>query len=100
MSSTVLFERDAGAFHIRLVRYGVNEQMSSHCHEEHGISVVLDGAVVEEAEHRSIIAAAGWTVVKPAGTYHANRFGPAPTTLLGLAFRESLDDEQRLTWRW
>jgi AraC family transcriptional regulator len=100
MSSTVLFERNADAFVLRLVRYAPGRQMPLHAHDEHGISIVLDGALVEEAEHRSVTATAGWTVVKPAGTYHANRFGPAPTTLLGLVFREPHDDREQRAWRW
>jgi AraC family transcriptional regulator len=97
--SAVLFHHDAGSFHMKLVRYAPNHRMAPHAHDEHGVSIVLDGALVEEAEHRSVAPTSGWTVVKPAGTYHANRFGPAPTTLLALVFRESLDD-QPPTWRW
>ena len=100
MASTVLFGRDRGAYTIRLTRYEPHEQMPRHCHDQHGISVILAGELIEEALHRSVHPAAGWAVVKPAGTYHANRFGPAPVTLLGLAFREALDDEQRLDWSW
>jgi AraC family transcriptional regulator len=74
--------------------------MPLHCHDERGVSVVLDGTLVEEAAHRSFAPVAGWTVVKPAGTYHANRFGPTATTLLALSFHESLDDEGLSTWRW
>jgi AraC family transcriptional regulator len=100
MSSTVLFDRDAGNVHVRLVRYPAGQHMPSHCHDEHGVSVVLDGTLVEEAEHRSVTAVPGWTVLKPAGTYHANRFGPAPTTLLGLVFRDDLETEQPFRWHW
>jgi AraC family transcriptional regulator len=100
MPSTVLFERDAGAYQVKLVRYPPNHQMPWHCHDEHGVSVVLDGTLAEEAEHRSVTPVAGWTVVKPAGTYHANRFGPISTTVLALTLRETLDDEGLLTWRW
>jgi AraC family transcriptional regulator len=96
----MLFESAAGSVLVRLVRYTANRQMPVHCHEEHGMSVVLDGTLVEEAEHRSVTAATGWTVLKPAGTYHANRFGPTPTTLLALIFQERLDDEIRFRWQW
>jgi len=49
---------------------------------------------------RSVTATAGWTVVKPAGTCHTNRFGPAPTTLLALVFHDGFDDDERHAWRW
>jgi AraC family transcriptional regulator len=100
MSAAVLLERDVGAFHVSLVRYPANRHMPRHCHDEHGVSVVLDGTLVEEAKQRSITAGAGWTVVKPARTYHANRFGPDPTTLLAIAFREPAEDEALRTWGW
>jgi len=100
MSSAALFERDVGTFQVRLVRYVANRHMPLHCHDEHGVSVVLDGTLVEEARHRSVAAAAGWTVVKPAGTYHTNRFGPKPATLLAIVLRERMGDEVLGTWAW
>lgn len=99
MARAVLLERDAGGFHVKLVRYAPHERMVWHSHDEHGLSVVLDGTLVEEVRHNTITATAGWTVVKPAGTSHTNRFGPAAATLLALTFREPVDDAQR-AWRW
>lgn len=98
--AVVLLEHDAGTFLVRLVRYAPNHRMAVHAHDEPGISVVLDGTLVEEADHRSVSPTAGWTVVKPVGTYHANRFGPAATTILAVVFRDSFEDEERLPWQW
>lgn len=100
MSSTVLFERDTGTLQVRVVRYASHHRMAFHAHDDHGVSVVLDGALVEETAQQSVAAIAGWTVVKPAGTCHANRFGPAPTTLLALTLRADFDDGERGGWRW
>ena len=100
MSSTYLFERDVGAFQVKLVRYAAHRHMPPHCHDALGVSVVLDGTLVEEAEHRSFTAETGWTVVKPAGTWHANRFGPASATLLAITFRERCDDDAVRAWGW
>jgi AraC family transcriptional regulator len=100
MASTVLLERDAGTVRVRLVRYAPHHQMALHAHDEHGVSVVLDGALVEEAEHRAVTATARWTVVKPAATAHANRFGPAPTTLLALVSPDGFEDVGHHAWRW
>lgn len=100
MSSVTLFQRDVDTVHVRLVRYAPNRQMDFHAHDAHGVSIVLDGALVEETKRHSVAAATGWTVVKPAGTSHANRFGPAPATLLALTFRGNLGPEGPGEWRW
>jgi AraC family transcriptional regulator len=100
MSSSVLLERDVGAFRMKLVRYAPNHGMAWHSHDESGVSIVLDGAVAEEARDGSVTASAGWTVVKPAGTAHANRFGPLPTTLLAFGFREGFENVAQHAWRW
>jgi len=100
MPSTVLFARDCGAFGMRLTRYEPGRRMPRHCHDTHGISVILGGELVEEAHNCSVNPRAGWAVVKPAGTYHENRFGPAPVAILNLAFREPLHEEQPLVWSW
>jgi AraC family transcriptional regulator len=74
--------------------------MPAHAHDDAGVSVVLDGAVVEEAHHTSVTARAGWAVVKPAGTVHANRFGPTGATLLALVPRVGADDTLPACWSW
>lgn len=98
--SSVLLERDVGTFRIKIVRYPSNHRMAWHAHDEDGVSIVLNGALTEEARLGSVTATAGWTVVKPAGTGHANRFGPSPATLLAFTFREEFDTAAQQPWRW
>ncbi|HEV8264484.1 MAG TPA: helix-turn-helix domain-containing protein [Gemmatimonadales bacterium] len=100
MSSALWFARDTGNVEVRLVRYAPNCRMAFHSHDEHGVSIVLNGALVEETEQHSVAATAGWTVVKPAGTKHANRFGPEAATLLAITFRETIDEDEPGAWRW
>ncbi len=80
----LIFERQSVDLTARLFRYPGNFAMRAHAHDQRGISVVLGGAVVEEADHASVTAMAGWAVVKPAGTVHTNRFGPTGATVLAL----------------
>ncbi len=96
----LLLEYRAPTVTIRLARYSPNGVMPRHAHDSHGISVVLGGTLTEEARHQATAPSAGWTVVKPAGTFHENRFGPDSCTLLQLTFAESPEPEQRDEWRW
>jgi len=100
MSSGAWLEGAAGPVQVNVVRYPANRRMDFHSHDAHGVSIVLDGALVEETKRQSVAVSAGWTVVKPAGTSHANRFGPAPATLLALTFPDRIDVEGLGEWRW
>jgi AraC family transcriptional regulator len=96
----LLLEYRAPAVTIRLARYSPNAVMPRHGHDSHWISVILGGTLTEEARHQAVAPSAGWTVVKPAGTFHENRFGRESSTLLQLIFAESPEPEQRDEWRW
>ena len=98
--SSVLYERTGTDCTVRLAQYAGGVSMPQHAHDDHGISIVLDGALVEEARHQSVTATAGWTVVKPAGTIHANRFGPAGATLLAITPRVDPEASFSGHWRW
>jgi AraC family transcriptional regulator len=98
--SKPIFERQGADFTLKAYRYPANFVMTAHAHDEAGISVVLSGAVVEEAQHSSVTARAGWAVMKPASTVHTNRFGPAGATLLALVPRTGLDYPLPSRWTW
>jgi AraC family transcriptional regulator len=100
MPAEILLERAAPAFTLRLSRYGGGQTMAEHAHDQDGLSVVLEGTLVEDAQHRSVAALSGWSVVKPAGTYHANRFGPTGAMLLSVTFTSTMDDGARAAWQW
>jgi AraC family transcriptional regulator len=101
MSPTeVLFEARAADSTVAVVRYAPFQELPSHAHDEDGISILLQGEVVEEAQHRSTLATSGWVGSRPHGTRHVNRFGPRGAVLLavvpdGLQFREFL-----CRWTW
>jgi AraC family transcriptional regulator len=84
MSLTVLAARTGQQCSVRLVRYSAGTAMKAHAHETSGVSLVLDGELIEEAEHRTVEAVAGFVVAKPRHVIHENRFGPRGATLLGI----------------
>jgi AraC family transcriptional regulator len=100
MSPIVLREVVGAEAVVRVVRYAPHERMARHAHDEHGLSAVLDGELVEEAEHRTISATAGWVVSKPCGVYHANRFGPAGATLVAVSPTSEIARAVPRRWQW
>jgi AraC family transcriptional regulator len=80
--------------------------MPSHAHGVLGISVVLRGSVEETAGRSVFHAGVASAVIKPAGTVHANRFGPEGARLLSVELEPTriaglLDDRGSLDqWRW
>jgi AraC-like DNA-binding protein len=96
----VLFEGRSADSTVAIVRYAPFQELRSHAHDEDGISILLQGQVVEEAQHRSALASAGWVGTRPHGTRHVNRFGPRGAVLLavvpdGRQFHEFLGQ-----WTW
>src|SRR5436853_6195269 len=100
MTARLLFAASTPSYDIKLLRYAPFTRMPAHAHDECGLSIVVDGELVEEAEHRSVTASAGWAVVKPRAVVHANRFGPAGATLLALAPRSNFSDSSKARWAW
>jgi len=78
--------RDAD-IEVALTSYPPLVRMPAHEHDALGVSVVLCGMVEECVGRESSRAALGGGVVKPAGTRHANRFGPEGARLLGVGLR-------------
>lgn len=76
--------------------------MAPHAHETHGVSVVLRGILEETSGRASEQATAGSVVIKPAGTVHANRFGPRGARLLAIEFAPGVFDDGGIMarWRW
>jgi AraC family transcriptional regulator len=96
----------ARGIRLSVVDYPPDASMPSHEHESLGLSVVLRGGV-EEVVGRSIVqAGTGVLVVKPAGTVHANRFGPLGARLLSVEMHPAVANDllggrTRLgRWRW
>lgn len=66
-------------------RYTPGRRMPAHRHGRTGISLVVSGGLEETALGGTIRPRALEVVVKPAGTVHADRFGPEGAHLLSLA---------------
>jgi AraC family transcriptional regulator len=97
--STILRDLSTHEYSLRVVRYAPHHRMPVHAHDEHGISVLLDGEIVEEAEHRTVSASAGWVVNKPPGVYHANRFGGEGAMMIAITLSPTTDLAPR-RWNW
>jgi len=90
---------------IGVVDYAPNARMAAHDHATLGISIVLRGTVEETVGRTTEQAGTAGFVVKPPGTVHSNRFGPAGARLLSVEIRPALAEELVATaafhrWRW
>lgn len=80
--------------------------MPGHEHASLGLSIVLRGQVEEQVGRTTVQAGTGQLVVKPAGTVHANRFGPAGARLLSIDIHPTVAEDSVRTlkalarWRW
>jgi AraC family transcriptional regulator len=92
----------------RLVRavYGAGERHDRHAHEYASVSVVLHGALIERVGGTEESVGPLAVVVKPAGTEHADVFGPRGATLLRLELDrewmsgQTADRDFIGGWRW
>lgn len=89
-----------GGHTVSLARYAPHQELSPHAHEQDGLSVVVQGEVVEEAGHRRISAGAGWTAVRPHGVTHANRFGPRGAVVIAVVPDGQEFDGLPRRWQW
>jgi AraC family transcriptional regulator len=94
---------DTPAYTVRIVRYPPRWLMPTHAHDTSGVSLNLAGGLVEEVGTVRVDAGIGDLVLKPSGTRHADAFGPAGATLLGVTLkdeREAGGDPPLRSWRW
>ena len=78
---------DAGGLRLVVTDYRPGERMDPHWHDATTFGMVLRGAVEEGVGGREHQATACGFVVKPAGTVHANRFGPAGARMVCIGLR-------------
>ena len=97
---------DAGGLRLVVTDYRPGERMDPHWHEATTLGMVLRGAVEEGVGGREHLATAGGFVVKPAGTVHANRFGPAGARMASIGLRPGFRPWEHghvrplEDWRW
>jgi AraC family transcriptional regulator len=98
--SALLRHSRVGGCTVSLARYAPHQQLAPHVHEQDGLSIVMQGDVVEEVGHASIAAGAGWTAVRPHGTAHANRFGPRGAVVIAVVPLARALEELPRAWQW
>jgi AraC family transcriptional regulator len=106
MSATQHALRTPGGSWIRVMSYEPRERHPCHAHSKTTITLVVRGGLEERVGSRVELAGPLGMVVKPAGTEHADAFGPAGATTLQVTL--STDDASRLdagsralhAWRW
>jgi len=91
-----------GTLRLREVRYRANAVQPRHRHAESSLSLVLAGELEETSATRSYRAAAGSMVIKPAGCWHANVYGPqgARIVQVGLTTADDVWDSALRGYRW
>jgi AraC family transcriptional regulator len=97
---------DAEGLRLVVADYAPGERMAAHWHPVTTVGMVLRGAVEEGVGGREHQATAGSFVVKPAGTVHADRFGPAGARMASIGLRPGFDPREHgpvpglQGWRW
>src|SRR5205809_726350 len=99
-ASSVLFERRVADHTVAVVRYAPSQEIHAHAHGEDGVTIVLQGEMVEEAEHRSTVAGAGWAGARPCGIKHTNRFGPQGAVVLAIIPDRPSFERFPRRWGW
>jgi AraC family transcriptional regulator len=93
-----------GGSRIRVRSYPAGLSQPAHAHAETTLTLVVRGALEERVGPRAQCAGPMSVVVKPAGTEHANLFGPSGTTTLQVTLSAHdaarLDPGRRLLHRW
>jgi AraC family transcriptional regulator len=90
----------------RVTRYAAGLRSARHAHPYANLSVILAGSLRERVGREEVTVGPLSVVVKPAGTEHANRFGPEGATLLRVEVPTVLlsdleDGTQAVSgWRW
>jgi AraC family transcriptional regulator len=98
--SEVLLERRILGGTVTVVRYAPFQELRRHAHGEEGLTVVLHGTFAEEAQHGTMLAAAGAVATRPYGLSHANRFGPQGAVILAVIPDRDRFDEPIRDWTW
>ena len=96
----MLLETRVAGNTVTVVRYAPLQELRPHAHPEEGLTIVLHGALLEEAQHRAMVAEAGAIATRPYGLNHTNRFGAEGAVILAvLPDRDRFEDPIR-EWTW
>jgi len=98
--SEVLLETRVAGTTVTIVRYAPFQEIRPHAHGEEGLTIVLRGTFLEEAQHRTMLADAGSVATRPYGLRHTNRFGPNGAVILAVIPDGDRFDEPIREWNW
>jgi AraC family transcriptional regulator len=85
MSPTeVLLETRVSNSTVTVVRYAPFQEIRMHAHGEEGLTIVLQGTFLEEAQRGTMLAHAGSIATRPYGLPHTNRFGSDGAVILAV----------------
>jgi AraC family transcriptional regulator len=94
--------RMLGGLRVREVRYAPGAHQPRHRHADGSLSLVLAGELTEITSAASCRAVAGSLVLKPAGYWHANTYGPRGARIAQVlpTDRSTLGDGDSRRYRW
>ena len=98
--SEVLFETRLTDSTVTVVRYAPFQEIRPHAHGEEGLTVVLHGAFLEEAQRGTMLAFAGSVATRPYGLRHTNRFGPEGSVILAVIPDRDRFGQPMKEWTW
>ena len=98
--SEVLLETHVAGSTVTIVRYAPFQEIRPHAHGEEGLTIVLRGTFLEEAQHRTMLADAGSVATRPYGLRHTNRFGAHGAVILAVIPDRDRFDEPIREWGW
>ena len=98
--SEVLLETHVAGSTVTVVRYAPFQEIRPHTHDEEGLTIVLRGTFLEEAQRGTMIADAGSVATRPYGMRHTNRFGPQGAVILAVIPDRDRFDEPIREWGW
>jgi AraC family transcriptional regulator len=98
--SEVLLETRVTGSTVTIVRYAPFQEIRPHAHAEEGLTIVLSGTFLEEAQRGTMLANAGSVATRPYGLRHTNRFGPQGAVILAVIPDRDHFDERIHEWSW
>lgn len=98
--SEVLLATCVGSHTVTVVRYAPFQELKTHVHGEEGLTIVLQGAFLEETQYGTMLAHAGAIATRPYGLHHTNRFGSEGAVIIGIIPDRDRFAEPVSGWSW
>ena len=98
--SEVLLETRVADSTVTVVRYAPHQEIRPHAHGEEGLTIVLQGTFLEEAQRGTMLADVGSVATRPYGLRHTNRFGTEGAVILAVIPDRDRFGEPIREWAW